>query len=111
MSGDCAPVGRREALGRMNDVEERLVNFPDVVKQRRSLDFSSLSFREPHRVGENQSIHRDATNVPPRLGVVRIDGVEKCLEGRGRETFGAFARAVLANHHGAGSHADRKSQS
>ena len=78
-----------ELLVVVDDVEERLVDLPDVVKECDALDGAlvrahsrSAASREDERVGG------DAADVCAGFGVVRVDGVEECLEGGGGDSLG-----------------------
>jgi len=77
--------GQRRVI--VNDVEQRLVNFADVVEERDPLDAPALFFIQIGGAGEHQRVACDAADVRPRHRIVGVDGVEQRLERRGAEAF------------------------
>ncbi len=103
--GAALRVGRNEAsLLRgyfpfviVHDVEERLVDFTDVVKERNALDAANGRLIEASGAREHHAVCRDAARVRASHSVVGIDGVEERFERRRGEAPGALRFAVLSN--------------
>jgi len=75
--GDGASFGRREMLDVMDDVEERLVDLADVVKEGDTQDSASSSPGKPCFFGEDEGELRDTADVDAGVGIVRVDGTEE----------------------------------
>jgi len=73
---DGASLRRREVRVLVDNVEQRLVNLADVMKERDALDDLSLVFVELRRVREHERICCNSANVSTRVCVVRVDGIE-----------------------------------
>ena len=67
----------------VDNVEQRFVELPDVVKEGDALHGVASVEVGTHRVGEDQSVARDSTYVSTCNRVIRVDSVEKGLECRG----------------------------
>ena len=88
----------RERVVVVDDVEERLVDLADVVKERDALDARcTRARRELGGVGEDERVGGDAAHVRAGLGVVRVDGVEQRFECGGGETLGGSAGLLASN--------------
>ena len=95
--GDRATGFGGEGFLFVDDVEERLVDLSDVVKERDPLDGLALAAVESRCVGDDEGVRRDAAHVRAGLRVVRVDGVEECLERGAGETLGGSPGAELAD--------------
>jgi hypothetical protein len=93
--GDLASLCRGEARRIVDDVEQRLVDLADVVKQRHALYRAALTLGQAGRVGDDQSIRRNPTDVLPGLRVVGLDGVENRFQARSREAFDGLASSAF----------------
>jgi len=93
---------RRQVRVIVNDVEQRLVDLSNVVKQRDSFDGGLLVRIEIGGVREDERITRDAAHVAAGFGVVRIDGAEERLQDGGGESFCGKAVMALAHEEHAG---------
>ena len=80
----------------MHDVEQRLVDLADVVKESDAFDRPPTPLIETGRVGDDQSVGSHPADMMSGLGVVRLNGVEKCLEGSGGEPFDSLAGSALS---------------
>ena len=90
----------------VHDVEERFVDFTDVVKERNALDAANRRLIEVGRTSERHTVGGDATHVCASDGVVGVDGVEQRLERGGGEARGALRPLVLANEESANAGAE-----
>ena len=61
----------------MNDVEQRLVDLADVVKEGSAGDTALLLLGQFGGVGEHEGVFRDAADVHAGVGVVGIDGAQE----------------------------------
>ena len=95
MRGDCLTLGGREIGVLVNDVEQRLVDLADVVKERDALDVLFLVIIEMRGVGEDEGVGGDTTNVGASFGVVCVDRVEEDFQARRGDAFARLAPAVL----------------
>ncbi len=64
----------------MDDIEERGVDFPDVVVEGNALDGGTLVLIEPGRACEHQRVRRHSAHVGAGLRVVSVYRVEECFE-------------------------------
>jgi hypothetical protein len=60
-----------------NDVFDRLVNLADVVEECDALDALAFVVGEVGRVGEDEGVGGDASDVRAGVGVIRVDRVEE----------------------------------
>ena len=81
---NLAALFARQGLPVVNDVEERLMDFADVVKERDPLDRATLPIIQPDLIADDECVRGYAPNVQPGFLVVRLDGIEQRLE-RGRD--------------------------
>lgn len=95
-----ALFGRQLALFVYN-VEQSLVNFPNVVKKRAQFYRASCLLVQSDGVGENQSVSRDPTNVCPGLWIVGVDRLEQRFERRRGEALAALTGTMLVYEPGA----------
>ena len=93
---DRSALGGGELAVVVDDVEERLVDLADVVKERDTLDDALVAVAQSGGVGEDEGVVGDAADVGAGLGVVGVDGVEERFEGGGGEPLGALPAGVLA---------------
>jgi 5'-deoxynucleotidase YfbR-like HD superfamily hydrolase len=96
MRDDGAPFGRRQVRVLVNDVEERFVNFADVVKESDALDDLLFMFVEISGIRDDERVHGDASDMRASLSVVRVDGIEKGFHACRRKPFGGFATAPFS---------------
>jgi hypothetical protein len=75
----------------VNDVEERLIDLPNVVEESDALDDLSLVGIELRGVGDDQRVGGNTSHVSAGLRVVRVDGIEERLEARRGHPLGALA--------------------
>ena len=95
---DLAPLFARKTLPLVHDVEQRLVDLTDVVKERDPLDRPTLMLLEPRLVADDERVGGHAANVHPCLLVIGLDGVEQRLERGGSHALHQTAGLVLAVH-------------
>jgi hypothetical protein len=79
-----------------NDVEERLVDLANVVKERRKLDSAPFRSFDAQRLGENQRVLGYTPDVGARLPIVGVNGAEQGFESGGGKPLGAFSELSLA---------------
>ena len=85
--GDELALFRRDVVILVvHDVEERLVNFSNVVKECHALDTPDEAALEVRGPSERHAVRGDAAHVRASLRVIRIDGVEQRLERCGGKT-------------------------
>jgi hypothetical protein len=97
VSIDLAALRRCELRWLVQDIEQRSVDLPDVVKERDTLDGATRTLVEASGVGNDQRIGSYAPNVHSGLLIVCLDGIEQGLKCRTREALQGAARATLAN--------------
>ena len=97
VSIDLAALRRGELRRLVDDIEQRSVDLPDVVKERDTLDRATRTLVEASGVGNDQRIGSHAPNVHPGLLIVCLDGIEQGLKCRTSEALQSAARAPLAN--------------
>src|SRR5262245_49542593 len=97
MRVDRASIRRAELVIVVHDVEERLMNLPDVVEERDAFDRVALPLIESGCVRNDQRIVRDSPNVLPGLRIVGFDRVQQCLEAGGGKSLEGATRSTLAN--------------
>jgi len=78
--GDGSAILGAEWLIVADDVDEGLVDLPDIVEEGDTFDALALVLRELGRFTEDERVRRDAAYVRTRLGIVGVDGVEQRLE-------------------------------
>jgi hypothetical protein len=86
----------------MEDVSQRSVQLPDVVKQRHALDTAQSVLVETRGLPEYQRVRRNTTHVLPGLFVVGADCIEKRLHRRGSESLRFGSPRMLAVEESAG---------
>ena len=59
----------------VNDVEERFVDLPNVVKEGNALNHAAFAVAESRGVGDDERVGRDAPDVSAGLRVIGVDGV------------------------------------
>lgn len=91
----------------VEDVRERLVQLPDVVKEGNPFDAMQSTLVEAGGFPEGQRVSCDASYVSACNGIVGIDGIEQGLERGGAEALGLGADAVLAKEQPARGRANR----
>ena len=96
MSDDGAPFRRCQVCVLVNYVEERLVDFADVVKERDSLDDLPFMFVEISGIREDERVSGDASDMGASLGIVRVDGIEKGFHAGRGESLGGFTTAPFS---------------
>lgn len=99
VSGDGPPFSGRELARLVDDIEERFVNLPDVVKEGGQLDRAPLGFIDAESVADDQGVIGDAANMGAGLLVVGVDRAQQRLETGGRKTFGALASAAFSDEY------------
>ena len=102
MRRDGASLGGREMGVFVDDVEQRLVNLADVMKERDAFHDPSFVLVELRGVREDEGVCGDASDVGASVGVVGVDGVEQRLEAGGGKAFGGFTAPAFAYEQGAG---------
>jgi len=75
MRHDRAPFSGGQMGVLVNDVEERFVDFADVMEERHSLDDLPFMLVEIGGISEDERIGGDTSNVRARFGVVRVDRI------------------------------------
>jgi hypothetical protein len=100
---DGASFIKGKLLRLLHDISYRFVDFSDVVKQCNTLYAVLHSFVEIRGARERQCILRNSPNVSARLGIVRIDCIEKGLEAGCAESFEGDALTSLVVVEDAGS--------
>ncbi len=95
MRQDGASLARGQLLGIVDDVEERLVNLSDVVKERDPLERAQLAVPQAGGVAKDQRVAGDSPDMLPGLMVIGLDGIEECLERGRRESLGALPASAL----------------
>ena len=78
--GDGSAILGAEWLIVADDVDEGLVDLPDIVEEGDTFDALALVLRELSRFTEDERVRGDAAYVRARLGIVGVDGVEQRLE-------------------------------
>ena len=73
MRRDRVALGPRQPARFVCQIEERLIDLSDVVKECDAFHAPVLVLREPGGFGEDERIPGDAAHVLPRLLVVRVD--------------------------------------
>jgi len=97
MRRDEAPlIGRHVAGVIVDDVEERFVDFSDVVEEGHALDASDGRFVESRGARQRHAVRRHASHVGSGDRVVRVDGIQERLERRGGEARGTAGFAALS---------------
>ena len=76
MRVDGTAVGLAQTLVIVNDIEQRFVDFADVVKEGDALDGAAAAIVESGRLSDDQRVVRDAPNMLSSLGVICLDRVE-----------------------------------
>ena len=102
MGDDGAALRGGEVRRLVDDVEERLVNLADVVKERDALDDLRLVLIELQRVGYDECVGGNTAGVRASLRVVGINRIEQCFHTRGREPLGRFAAMSFPHEERAG---------
>jgi len=90
-----APFFGSELLWFLHDVGYCLIDFPDVMKERNTLNPVLHSFVEISGACKSQCILRNASNVRAGLRIVCINGIEERLETGGAESFESNALTTL----------------
>jgi len=90
------PLSRGEMRVVVYDVEERLVNFPDVVEQRHALDDFLSVGTELGGVGDDQGVGGDATHVCAGLRVIRVDRIEQRFQAGGGKSLRRRSTAAFS---------------
>jgi hypothetical protein len=96
VSGDGAAFGGGEVLDVVDDVEERLMDLANVVKEGDAQDAASSAPGKPCFLGEDEGVLRDAADVDAGIGIIGIDGAEERFEGGGGHAFGGLTLLKLA---------------
>ena len=97
VSIDLAALRRCELHRLVDDIEQRSVDLPDVVKERDTLDGATRTLVEASRVGNDQCVSSHAPDVHTGLLIVCLDGIEQGLKCRTSEALQSAARTPLAN--------------
>ena len=71
------------------------MDLADVVKQRDAFDGAAVGRTQSDGVGDDQREVGDAADVPARIRVVGVDGVEERFESRSSESLERSARAPV----------------
>jgi hypothetical protein len=79
----------------VNDVEQRLVDLPDVVEECDLFDDALLVVVEPRGVSKNKRIRGDSPDMCAGLCVIGVDGVEERLECCGGEALSCFSTTTF----------------
>jgi len=87
MRGDRVPLGIGQGRPVVNDVEQRLVDLSDVVKEGDTLDGKPRPVIELGGFGKCQRISCDPPDVGAGLVIVGVDGVEERFQRSSGETF------------------------
>jgi len=74
---DGTTLGRTQRVRLANDVFDCLVDLADVVEERDALDALAFMVGEIGRVGKDEGVRGDASDVCARIGVVGVDRVEE----------------------------------
>jgi hypothetical protein len=82
-------LGSGQACALVDDVEQRFVDLPDVVKQRHALDLMLSRLVGAVRAGQDECISRHSAHVGARLLIGGVDGVEQSLRQGCGEPLGA----------------------
>ena len=98
MGADRAALLGTEGALLMDEIEERLVNLPDVVEECYALDDALGMLVEIGGIGEDECVSRDASHVGTGLGVVRVDGSEERFEQRAGRRAGDQWNRVRKGH-------------
>ena len=80
----------------VNDVEERLVNLPNVMEQRHALDDFPSVGTELGGVGDDQGVGGDATHVRTGLCVIRVDRIEQRFQAGGGKSLRRRSTAAFS---------------
>lgn len=108
MRPDGAALGGSETARLVHDVEQRLVNFSNVVEQRRELDRAAHTLIDAERVRDGKGVGGYASNVSSGLRVIGIDGPEQRLERRCRKPLSSMALPPLIDENAAERDAGRE---
>ena len=92
---DFAMLCGRQFVVIVDDVEERLVDLADIVKEGDALHGALGALVEPQFVREDECIVRDTSYMCACLGIVGVDGIEQGLERRGGEALRALSAGVF----------------
>jgi hypothetical protein len=96
----------------VNDIEQRLVDLADVVKERNAFDGALVVFIELRSIGDDERTRGDPAHVHACDRVVGFDGVEERLEAGTGETLERPVRFALTSEKcGAGDRANDQGQS
>jgi hypothetical protein len=108
---DGIPLVGRERRPIVNDVEQRLVDLADVVKECDPLDGQARLLVKVGRLGQRERVPRDAAHMRTRHMIIRIDRVEQGFQRGSRESLGGAASRLLVSEVGAGqrAHGERAS--
>ena len=87
---------RSQARALVDDVEQRFVDFADVVKQRDTLDLVLHRFVGAIGGGEDERVPCNPAHMCARPLIGRVDRVEQRLGQCRRESFGTSTPASLA---------------
>jgi len=79
----------------VNDVEQRFVDLPDVVKQRHALDLVLRRLVGAIRLGQDACIPRHAAHMGARLLIRGVNCIEQRFGQGRRESFGTPAPPSL----------------
>ena len=83
MSLDLPTLGGSEVAGLIDDIVERSIDLANVVKERNAFHAVLRALVQVSGFGNDQRIFGDAPDVRACRRIVRVDCVEKCLQGRG----------------------------
>ena len=95
MRGNRAPLSRRESRAIVDDIEQRLVDFADVMEEGDALERPEVVFAESGAIPENQRVARDAADMLTGFVVVGFDRVEQGLECGCRKTIATLTSSAL----------------
>lgn len=91
MRRNLSSLGRSECRLLVDDIEKRLMDLSDVMKQSDALDDFHLVLGKIRRVGEDQCVRGNSSHMGARLCIVGVDRVQQRLERGGCKSFGSSA--------------------
>src|SRR5688500_4572172 len=105
---EIAVLRRYVSVFIVHDVEQRLVDFPNVVEECHAFDAAHRGVVESCTAGERHAVRSNPSNVRTGDGIVGIDGIEQGFERSGREPCRAAGFAMLTNEERANAGAERE---